>query len=224
MTAHILTMNVAAPMLSCNRARALHRPARGVSCFGSQLSPDRRAVDLARADRAKPPTPMPCRDDRDAPLLVDGCHGILDVVVLPAPAPPAGRLFRPFWSPESWSACSRLSSSSRHERFTGPRPMPRPGSDDQHLAGLLMLAACPLSYLIVAVVHNGSFDRCGRAARGPADPTNRQLGHAHLPDGACPLRPVGRAGSVCSSASCSCGRASTASRQAAGTGPSPNGC
>ena len=48
-----------------------------------------------------------------------------------------------------------------------------PSLDDQQLAGLLMIAACPLSYLVAAVVitvqllNRGPRDRCNASLRQP---------------------------------------------------------
>ena len=151
MTAHILSMNVAAPMLAAIVLGRSTRPARGATLLWLATFAQITVLWIWHAPIAQ-----------NLIHHTPGGTGLLHVVLLVTAI-------------AFWTSSFSLPASSRWQAIpalllTGklvcllaallvfaPRALygssahDAPNLDDQHLAGLLMLAACPLSYLVVAV-------------------------------------------------------------------------
>jgi putative membrane protein len=149
MIAHILAMNVAAPALGAILLARYPRPVRGVSLLWSATFAQIAVIWTWHVPIAQ--TLMP-----HAPGGMVVMHIVLLVVAMA------------FWAslfslpaPSRWQAIPALLLTGKLVCLLAallvfaPRALygahATHGLGDQHLAGLLMLAACPLSYLVAAV-------------------------------------------------------------------------
>ena len=151
MTAHILTMNVAAPILSAIVLARRTRLARGASLLWLATFVQ---ITLLWTWHA----PIAQNLLHHAPAGT----GLMHVLVLMAAAAFWTSLFS-LPASSRWQAIPALLITGKlvcllaallvfaPRALYGSSAHAAPSLDDQHLAGLMMLAACPLSYLVVAV-------------------------------------------------------------------------
>ncbi|MET3840397.1 cytochrome c oxidase assembly protein [Bradyrhizobium sp. OAE829] len=151
MMAHILTMNVAAPILSVIVLARRTRPARGVSLLWLATI---LQITLLWSWHA----PIAQNLLYHAPAWM----GVMHVLLLMAAVAFWTSLFS-LRASSRWQAIPALLVTGKlvcllaallvlaPRVLYGSSAHTAPSLDDQHLAGLLMLAACPFSYLIVAV-------------------------------------------------------------------------
>jgi len=151
MTAHILTMNVAAPMLSAIVLARCRMPARGVSLLWFST-----VVQIAVLWTWHAPIAQ------ELIFHAPGGMGAVHIALLVAAIAFWVSLFS-LPASSRWQAIPALLLTGKlvcllaallvfaPRTLYGASAHAAPSLDDQHLAGLLMLVACPLSYLVAAV-------------------------------------------------------------------------
>lgn len=151
MTAHILAMNVAAPVLAAIALARRKRPARGVSLLWFATFVQIVMLWVWHAPIAQ-----------NFILHAPGAMIVTHVALLVAATAFWASLFSLTGS-SRWQAIPALLVTGKlvcllaallvfaPRALYGSANHPVHGLGDQHLAGLLMLAACPLSYLVAAV-------------------------------------------------------------------------
>jgi putative membrane protein len=150
MMAHILTMNVAAPALGAILLARYTKPVRGVSLLWSATF-----VQIAVLWTWHTPTVQTLT------LHAPGGTVVMHIVLLVVAMAFWASLFS-LPAPSRWQAIPALLFTGKLVCLLAALLVFAPRSlygshaahslDDQHLAGLLMLAACPLSYLVAAVL------------------------------------------------------------------------